>query len=216
MEACSGRDGGDPHPLQIPGPAGRDGGDARRAPAQPSAEPVESFEDWLRAHESHNAWFAEWKRQSSRATRRWKELAVALDASGVRPGALHARLVQGCAALGIDRWVIPAKLGQQSWRELLEPANRPAPAARAAWLPFLRESGLGRDVEEAFRELERDAALADVASVELEHAYRRLLLAAERQSVATLKARDAFRALIDGPGEPASPKPPTLDAGGPR
>jgi hypothetical protein len=187
MDACSGRHRGDEPP----------GEDARRSPAQPSVEPVESFEDWLRAHESHNAWFAEWKRQSSRATRRWKELGAALDASGVRPGALHGQLVHGCAALGIDRWVIPAKLGQQTWRELLEPANRPSAAARAAWLPFLREAGLGREVEDAFRELERDAALADVAGVELEHAYRRLLLAAGRQSDTTLKARDAFRALID-------------------
>lgn len=158
---------------------------------------TEPFEDWLRAHEAHNAWFAEWKRQSARATRRWKELALVLDASGVRPGALHGPLVQSCAALGIDRWVIPAKLGQQSWRELLEPANRPGAGARGSWLIFLREQDLGATVETAYRELERDAALAEVASVELEHAYRRLLLAAERQSDGSRKARDAFRALIE-------------------
>ena len=115
----------------------------------------------------------------------------------MRPGALHVPLVQACAALGIDRWVIPAKLGQQTWRELLEPANRPGAGARGSWLIFLREQGLGATVETAFRELERDAALAEVASVEVEHAYRRLLLAAERQPDGSRKARDAFRALIE-------------------
>ncbi len=114
---------------------------------------------------------------------------------------MHGALVQGCAALGIDRWVIPAKLAQQSWRELLEPTHRPASAPRSVWLEFLREHGFGPQAEAAFRELERDASLADVASVELEHAYARLLVAAERQSAASVGARDAFRALIET-GEP--------------
>lgn len=177
MDACSGRG-------EAPGEV-----DPRSAAAL--------YEDWRQAHESHTAWFTEWKKQSSRATRRWKELVTALDTSGVSPGALHASLVQGCAALGIDRWVVPAKLAQQSWGELLAPANRPASAARAAWPAFVRESELGPKVEAAFRALDRDAALADVASVELEHAYRRLLLAAERQSAASLEARHAFRGLIE-------------------
>jgi hypothetical protein len=157
----------------------------------------EAFAAWVEAHEAHHAWFNEWKRQSTRATRRWRELSAALDASGVRPGALHASLVRGCAALGIDRWVVPAKLGQQSWRELLDPAHRPPPAARASWPAFLREGRFGPEVEAAFRALERDAALVDIAGVELESAYARLLAAAERQSSATLGSRNAFRALVD-------------------
>ncbi len=173
MDACSGRDG--------------HGG--------------EPFDAWVKAHEGHNAWFNEWKKQSSRAARRWRDLAMKLDASGVRPSAVHGALVQDCAALGIDRWVIPAKLAQQSWRELLDAANRPALPARGAWLAFLREHGFPSSVEAAFRAFERDAELADVASVELEHAYKSLLAAAERQSSAGLHARDAFRALIDAGDE---------------
>ncbi len=169
MDACSGRDG--------------HGG--------------ESFDAWVKAHEAHNAWFNEWKKQSARAVRRWKDLAVALDASGVRPAAVHGPLVQGCAALGIDRWVIPAKVAQQSWREVLDTTHRPPPAARGAWIAFLREHGFPPAAQAAFRALERDAALADVASVELENAYRNLLVAAERQSGAGLHARDAFRRFID-------------------
>jgi hypothetical protein len=157
----------------------------------------EAFDAWIKAHEAHNAWFSEWKKQSARAVRRWRTMARVLDASGVRPSAVHAPLVRGCAALGIDRWVVPAKLGQQSWNELLEPAHRPGLAAHGAWVAFLRANGFGPAPEAAFRELERDAALADVASVELEHAYQRLLLAAEQQTGESTSARDAFRALLE-------------------
>ena len=142
----------------------------------------EAFDAWVQAHEAHNAWFSEWKKQSARAVRRFRDLARLLDASGVRPRAVHAPLVQGCAALGIDRWVIPAKLANQSWRDLLEPAHRPPLQAFGAWSAFLRKYGFGPTAEAAFRALERDTALVDVASVELEHAYRRLLVAAEQQT----------------------------------
>ncbi len=141
----------------------------------------EAFEAWVKAHEAHQDWFNEWKRQSARATRRWRELTVALDASPVRPGAVHASLVARCAALGIDRWVVPAKLAQQSWRDLLDAAHRPPPAARRAWLAFVRESGFGPAAEAAFRALDRDAELVEVANVELEAAYQRLLAAARRR-----------------------------------
>jgi hypothetical protein len=179
MDACSGRDG--------------QGGDA--------------FDEWLEAHEEHNAWFCEWKNTTAHASRRWRLTAQVLDAAGVRPGELAAPLVQGSKALGIDRWVIPAKLAQQSWVELLGPVNRPGPAARSAWLAFLREHRLGAEAEAAFLVLERDAALADAASAEVENAYRHLLAAAERQSSATLGTRDAFRALIEAP----SPSPPPVE-----
>jgi hypothetical protein len=173
MDACSGRDG--------------HGGDA--------------FDAWVQAHEAHNAWFCEWKNHTNHALRRWKLAAQALDASGLRPAALAGPLVQGCRTLGIDRWLVPAKLVQQSWAELLEPVNRPSPAARSAWLAFLREHGFGADAEAAFLVLERDATLADAANTEVENAYRRLLAVADRQSSATLGARDAFRTLIDA-GDP--------------
>jgi hypothetical protein len=157
----------------------------------------EAFDAWVQAHEAHNAWFSEWKKQSARAVRRFRDLARVLDASGVRPRAVHAPLVQGCAALGIDRWVIPAKLASQSWRDLLEPAHRPSLPAFGAWSAFLRKYGFGPAAEAAFRALERDTALVDVACVELEHAYRRLLVAAEQQTGESTSARDAFRALLE-------------------
>jgi hypothetical protein len=159
-----------------------------------------AFEAWVRAHEAHNAWFSEWKKQSSRAARRWRDFAGGLDASGIRPGAVHAVLVQECSALGIDRCVVPARLRQQSWSELLEATHRPSPAARGAWLSFLREHGFGADVEAAFRALERDASLADVACVELEHAYARLLAAAESAGGASRSAREVFCARVEGGG----------------
>jgi hypothetical protein len=157
-----------------------------------------AFDAWVKAHEAHNNWFNEWKKQSARATKSWRELSLTLDGSGVRPGTIHAAVVQRCAALGIDRWVIPAKLAQQSWRDLLETSHRPGPQMWDAWRAFLRTHGFGADVEAAFRDVERDAALADVASVELEHAYRRLLEESGRQSGATVQARDNFRLLIAG------------------
>jgi hypothetical protein len=161
----------------------------------------EAFDAWVKAHEAHNAWFNEWKKQSTRAARRWREFALGLEDSGVRPADVHAPLVAGCSALGIDRWVVPAKLAQQSWRELLGATHRPSSSARGAWVAFLRDHGFGPAHEDAFHEVERDAALADVAGVELEHAYDRLLAAAEHQSGESRTARLTFRALVD-PGDP--------------
>jgi len=169
MDACSGRDG----------------------------HAGEGFDVWVEAHAVHNAWFNEWKKHSARTARCWRDLAVLLDASGVRPGAIQASLVKSCAALGIDRCVVPAKLAQQSWRELLAASHRPAPPARLAWPAFLGENGFGPETEAAFRELEHHGMLADVARVELQHAYQRMLAAAERKSGTTSSAREAFRRLVD-------------------
>jgi hypothetical protein len=166
----------------------------------------EAFDAWVKAHEAHNAWFSEWKKQSARAVRRWRDFALCLDASGIRPGAVHASLKQGCSALGIDGCVVPAKLAQQSWGELLEASHRPAPAARGAWLAFLREHGFGPEAQAAFRAMERDAALVDAACAEVEHAYARLLSAAERTGGASRSARQAFCALIDQGGAAKPPR----------
>ncbi len=152
---------------------------------------------WGKAHGVHQDWFNEYKRQSSQATQRWREVAESLDASGVRPKAIQRSLVRRCADLGIDRWVVPAKLEQQSWHDLLAKALRPTPEVRDAWRAFLREHGFGPEVHEAFRALERDAALVEVASVKLEHAYKRLLASAEAQPGESVGARDAFRSLVD-------------------
>jgi hypothetical protein len=173
----------------------------------------EAFGAWVEAHESHNGWFNEWKKQSSRATRRWKELAAALDASAVTPARLQGPLIQSCVALGIDRWVFPIKLAQQSWQDLLDHAQRPSGQAREAWLPFLRAHGL-EEVEPSLRALQHDATLADVASVELVEAYRRLLSAAEQQSPEGLRARDAFRTLVEDGGLGLALPTPKPAAGG--
>lgn len=156
-----------------------------------------TFEAWTRAHEDHNAWFNEWKKQSHAATLRWRSFAQRLDRGGPRPGDLVGALVASCGELGIDRWVVPAKLPQQSWRELLGGVPRPGPEARGAWRAFFRGNGLSADVEAAFHEVEREAALAEVASVELEGAYHRLLQAAERRSAEGVRAKDELRCLLE-------------------
>ncbi len=156
-----------------------------------------AFDAWSGAHEDHNAWFNEWKKQSTSATQRWRAFVARLDASGVRPRALCAELVSGCAELGIDRWVIPAKVAQQSWRDLLGEASRPAIEARSAWRDFLRQHAFGPEAEAALRDLEREAALAEVAGVELEHAYHRLLAAAEQRPGDGARAKNEFRSLVD-------------------
>ncbi|APR80294.1 Hypothetical protein A7982_05641 [Minicystis rosea] len=156
-----------------------------------------AFAAWTRAHEEHNSWFNEWKKQSSLATQRWRALAEQLDHCGLRPRDLIDPLVDGCRLLGIDRWVIPAKLRQQSWRDLLKGAPRPAPDARAAWRTLLRGHPFGAGVESALRELEREASLAEVAGVELEAAYHRLLASAESRSDDGVRAKNEFRRLIE-------------------
>lgn len=156
-----------------------------------------AFQAWTRAHEDHNAWFNEWKKQSASATLQWRGFAHELDRGGVAPRHLVGPIVAGCKALGIDRAVIPGKVRLQSWRELLDGAQRPTPEGRNAWRGLLRAHPFGARVEAAFREVERDAALAEVASVELEAAYHRLLKAAEGRSVDGIRARDEFRRLVE-------------------
>ena len=156
-----------------------------------------AFDAWIDAHEDHNAWFNEWKKQSSSAAARWKQFVVGLDECGVRPGEVVGALIAACQELGADRWVVPAKVGQQSWHEMLGAAPRPTPEARSAWRTFLRGHPFGAEVEASFRELEREAALAEVASAELERAYKRLLGAAERRSGECVRAKDDFRRLVD-------------------
>lgn len=156
-----------------------------------------AFDGWIDAHEDHNGWFNEWKKQSSSATQRWRAFVVQLEGSGVRPGEVVNALLAACRELGADRWVVPAKLGQQSWRDLLGEAPRPTPDARSAWRTFLRGHPFGAEVDAAFRELEREAALAEVASAELERAYKRLLGAAGRRSGECVRAKDEFRRLVD-------------------
>jgi hypothetical protein len=156
-----------------------------------------AFDAWIDAHEDHNGWFNEWKKQSASATQRWRQFVVRLDESCVRPAEVVTALIAACKELGADRWVVPAKVGQQSWRELLGEAPRPTPDARSAWRTFLRGHPFGAEVEAGFRELEREAALAEVASVELERAYKRLLGAAERRSGECVRAKDDFRRLVD-------------------
>jgi hypothetical protein len=162
-----------------------------------------AFDAWVKAHEAHNAWHNEWRKQSARAVRRWKMLAMQLDASGTTPGAVHDLLVARCCDLSIDRWVVPAKLGQRSWVDLLRTAHRPPSSARDAWHAFIRDGGFGAGAEEALRALDGDADLAELAGLEVEHAYGRLLAAAEGQARANVASRAAFRALIDD-AEPVS------------
>ena len=173
MDACSGRDG--------------QGGEA--------------FDAWVKAHEGHNAWFSEWKKQSSRAARRWRDLARG-------PRRLRGAAVRGPRGAGAGlrrpRHRSLGDPGQARAAVLARAARRRQPAGapgarRLARLP--PRARLSPAAEAAFRAFERDAALADVASVELEHAYRSLLAAAERQTGAGLHARDAFRALIDAGDE---------------
>ncbi|MFT3768866.1 MAG: hypothetical protein QM820_25770 [Minicystis sp.] len=156
-----------------------------------------AFAAWTRAHEDHNAWFNEYKKQSGLAAQRWRSVAAQLDACGLRPRDVVGSLLDGCRALGIDRAVIPAKLRQQSWGDLLKGAPRPTPEARGAWRDLLRVHPFGAEVEAAFRELEREAALAEVAGVELEAAYHRLLAAAEGRSADGVQAKDELRRLIE-------------------
>ena len=156
-----------------------------------------AFDVWIDAHEDHNHWFGEWKKQSSSATQRWRGFVGQLDESGVHPREIITSLLSICRELGADRWLVPAKLAQQSWRDLFGEASRPAPEARSAWRTFLRGHPFGAGVEAAFHELEREAALAEVATAELERAYQRLLGAAERRSVECVRAKDDLRRLVD-------------------
>lgn len=156
-----------------------------------------AFDLWIDAHEDHNGRFTEWKKQSTAATQGWRAFVGGLDESGVRPVEVVAALVAACRELGADRWVVPAKIGHQTWRDLLHEAPRPSPEARTAWRRFLRGYPFGGAVEAAFRELEREAALAEAASAELERAYKRLLGAAELRSGECVRAKDDFRRLVD-------------------
>jgi hypothetical protein len=157
-----------------------------------------AFDAWIDAHEDHNGWFNEWKKQSSSASQQWRACVAKLDASGVHPGEVAGALVSACRELGFDRGLAPAQLAQQSWRELLVETPRPTPDARRAWRTFLLGYPVGAEVDAAFRALEREAALAEVASAELERAYKRLLRAGEQRSGECIRSKDDFRRMIDG------------------
>ena len=156
-----------------------------------------TFAAWTSAHEEHNARFNEWKKQSSSATQRWRALVEQLERGDLRPRDLVGPILDGCRPLGLDRWVVPAKLCQQSWRDLLKGVPRPGPEARAAWRALLRAHAFGAGVEAALRELEREASLTEATGVELEAAYHRLLAAAESRSSDGVRAKNEFRRLID-------------------
>lgn len=156
-----------------------------------------AFAAWTRAHEDHNGWFNEWKKQSTAAAQQWRAFAGLLEASGVTPGDVAGSLIAECQVLGIDRWLIPAKVRQQSWRNLLREAPRPSADARAVWRDLLRSNPFGAEVEAAFRALEREAALAEVAGVELEAAYNRLLTAAEGRSRDGVQAKDDLHLRLE-------------------
>jgi len=156
-----------------------------------------TFAAWTHAHEDHNAWFCEWKKRSALAATRWHAFADALEGSGLHPRDLAGPLVEACGALGIDRWLVPAKVRRQCWRDLLCEAPRPSLETRAAWRTLLRAHPFGAETMAVFRELEREAALAEVAGVELESAYHRLLAAAEGRSRDGVQAKDDFRRALE-------------------
>lgn len=156
-----------------------------------------AFAAWTRAHEDHNAWFCEWKKRSALATQRWRAFVAGLDGSGLTPRDLAEPLVDACGALGIDRWLVPAKVARQSWHDLLHEAPRPSPEARAAWRALLRAHPFGAATQAAFREVERETAFAEVASVELTGAYHRLLAAAEGRSQDGVQAKEEFRRTLE-------------------
>lgn len=156
-----------------------------------------AFVEWSDAHEQHNAAFNEWKRCSQGATQAWRALADTLDRGLLQPRQVVGPLVAACAALGLDRWVVPAKLPQQSWSALLADAPRPTPEARDAWRAFLWAHPFGADVEIAFCELGTEAARADASGAEVARAYHRLLAAAERRTSEGVRAKDEFRCLLD-------------------
>lgn len=156
-----------------------------------------AFAAWTRAHEDHNAWFGEWKKRSAAAAQRWRAFVAALEACGVNPSDVAEALVGACGSLGIDRWLVPAKVRRQSWRDLLHEAPRPSPEARNAWRALLREHPFSAETQAAFRELEREAAFADVAGVELEGAYHRLLEVAESRPRDGVQAKEDFRRMLE-------------------
>jgi hypothetical protein len=53
------------------------------------------------------------------------------------------------------------------------------------------------DVEAAFSEVERNASLAETASLELERAYHHLLASAEQRSASGVQAKNDFRRLVE-------------------
>jgi hypothetical protein len=157
-----------------------------------------AFEAWTEAHEAHNASFNESKKRGARAAQLWRAFAVELDASGVRPCALFGPLVQRCGELGIDRWVVPAKLRKEErWTSLLTEAPRPTQTERAAWRALLRENPFGAGAGAVFREVERESVRADAANLDVEAAYRRMLDAAASRSEAGVRAKDEFWRLLE-------------------
>lgn len=156
-----------------------------------------AFAAWTRAHDEHNSWFSEWKKQSGAAAQRWRAFRDLLEASPVTPADVSDILLRDCHTLGIDRWLVPAKLPRQTWADLLGEAPRPSAEARPAWRDLLRSAPFSSEITAAFRAVEREAALAEVAGVELEAAYNRLLTAADSRPPDGVVAKDRFRRCLD-------------------
>lgn len=156
-----------------------------------------AFVEWTEAHEAHNACFNDWKKHGHMAQIAWRALVDALDRSQVAPRHVVDPLVAQCADLGLDRWVVPSKLAQQSWRALLADVPRPSPETREAWRAFVWAHGFGADAEIAFSTLTAEVARADAAGVDLARAYHRLLIAAERRSSEGVHAKERLRGLLD-------------------
>ena len=156
-----------------------------------------AFTEWTEAHERHNTAFADWKRSSNVATQAWRAFAETLDRSPVRPGEVADPLLARCRELGIDRSLVPARLAQQTWGELLARLARLAAEARDAWRAFVWTHPFGADVEIAFCELGVEAARADALGADLARAYDRLLMAAERRSIESVRAKEELRCLLE-------------------
>jgi hypothetical protein len=162
-----------------------------------------AFDAWVKAHEDHNDWFAEYKKQSARAALAWRAFASSLSGSRLRPGDVAATLVAGCAGLGLDARVFPAKVAHQGWIDLLDRVPRPSPPAREAWRLFLRTHGFERPVEEAFHCLEQQSVMAEETGAALNDAFEALLLRSEQLSPEFRRTRDDFLkqvAALSAPG----------------
>lgn len=157
-----------------------------------------AFDAWTAAHEAHNAAFNELKRRSASATARWRAFLQSLDEARVAPADVAESVLGRCGALGIDRWVVPARIKHESgWCQLLAETARPTQAERLAWRAFVHHEPFGAEVEAALRELDRESALAEVAGVDIDAAYQRMLEAAASRPAEGVRAKETFRALLE-------------------
>lgn len=158
-----------------------------------------AFDAWTAAHEAHNAAFNEWKRRGVAAMARWREFLESLDEARIPPAEVAESILGRCAALGIDRWVVPARLDREArWAGLLAKAPRPSQAERAEWRAFVHHEPFGASVAAALRALDRESALTEVAAVDIDAAYQQMLQAAASRPAEGVRAKEAFRALLEG------------------